>query len=101
MQRFIEVDPGDLRVPSGRADGPNPARYSRQVRRFGSNTDDMPPIQATEGKNGELMINDGVTRAFRAHRLAPGRLVRVEIIDVRAGADFSQFQQVREISPIP
>jgi hypothetical protein len=37
----------------------------------------------TEGKGGELMINNGVTRATRIHYLAPGQLVRVEVTEVR------------------
>ena len=50
----------------------------------------MMPIEVTEGKNGELMINNGVTRATRIHQLAPGRLVPVEVTDVRPKANFSK-----------
>ena len=41
----------------------------------------MPTIEVSQGSDGELMINDGVTRATRVARLLPGTLVRVEVID--------------------
>ena len=48
----------------------------------------MPLIQVTEGQDGELMINDGVTRAMRIHNLSPDSFVLVEIIDRRSHANF-------------
>ncbi len=41
----------------------------------------MPIILVSRGKDGELVINDGVTRATRVAKLLPGTLVRVEVID--------------------
>jgi hypothetical protein len=99
MARFIEVEPGELRLPSGRQEGAVAKRYFDQVRRFGDKTDGMPVIQVTEGQDGELMINDGVTRAMRIHSLSPDSLVFVEIIDRRPHANFSRFKQVRDVGP--
>ena len=41
----------------------------------------MPPIEVSRGSDGELVINNGVTRATRIAKLSPGMLVRVEVID--------------------
>ena len=41
----------------------------------------MPTLEVSRGSDGELMINDGVTRATRIATLLPGVLVRVEVID--------------------
>jgi hypothetical protein len=40
----------------------------------------MPPIWAYECPDGVLQIVNGVTRATRIAKLAPGTLVRVEVI---------------------
>jgi hypothetical protein len=40
----------------------------------------MPPIWVYEGTDGSLVIYYGVTRATRIAKLAPGTLVRIEII---------------------
>jgi len=74
MAQFLEVKPGELCLPSGRQEGAVAKRYFDQVRRFGGKTDGMPLIQVTEGQDGELMINDGVTRATRIHNLSPDSL---------------------------
>jgi hypothetical protein len=41
----------------------------------------MPPLEVSRGTGGELVINDGVTRATRIAQLLPGVTVRVEVID--------------------
>jgi len=41
----------------------------------------MPPIEVSRGSDGEFVINDGVTRATRIARFAPGVKVPVEVID--------------------
>ena len=56
-------------------------KLHRQIARFGSATQGMPPLEGSRGTDGELVINDGVTRATRVARLSPGALVRVEVID--------------------
>jgi hypothetical protein len=48
---------------------------------FGANTQGMPPLEVSRGTDGELVINDGVTRATRIAKLSPGTTVRVEVID--------------------
>jgi hypothetical protein len=40
----------------------------------------MPPLIVYEGADGVLVIYNGVTRAPRVAKLAPGTLVRVEVI---------------------
>lgn len=40
----------------------------------------MPPIWVYEGSDGVLVITNGVTRATRIAKLAPGALVPVEVI---------------------
>jgi len=41
----------------------------------------MPRIVVYQASDGELVIYDGVTRATRAAKLAPGQRVFVEVID--------------------
>ena len=41
----------------------------------------MPPLLVSRGSDGELVINDGVTRASRVAKLSAGTPVRVEVID--------------------
>lgn len=41
----------------------------------------MPPLLVSRGSDGELVINDGVTRATRVAKLLSGVSVRVEVID--------------------
>lgn len=59
----------------------------------------MPRIEVTEGKGGELMINNGVTRAVRVFNLSPGTLVPIEVIDVRPRADLAVLRRVRDVTP--
>lgn len=93
--RFLE--PGGLRLPPSRSDGADPAKLADQLRRFGASTQGMPPLEVTEGANGELMINDGVTRATRVHRHAPpGTLVPVVVIERRPMMNLAALPKVRE-----
>jgi hypothetical protein len=41
----------------------------------------MPALEVSRGTDGELMINNGVTRATRVAKLMPGTLVEIEVID--------------------
>ncbi len=41
----------------------------------------MPPLEVSRGTDGELVINNGVTRATRITKLSPGTTVHVEVID--------------------
>jgi hypothetical protein len=56
-------------------------KLHRQIARFGTSVAGMPNLQVSRGSDGELVINDGVTRATRVAKLLPGVLVRVEVID--------------------
>jgi hypothetical protein len=78
---FLDVDPRILRVPGSRRTGADPMKLHRQTAMFGSSPQGMPPLEVSRGTDGELMINNGVTRAFRIAKLSPGTLIRVQVID--------------------
>jgi len=80
-REFLEVDPAGLHLPGSRRDGADPVKLQRQFARFGSSTIGMPPLEVSRGSDGELVINDGVTRATRIARYAPTVPVTVEVID--------------------
>jgi hypothetical protein len=80
MAEFRDVDPRDLRVTSSRRNGADATKLHRQVVRFGDSSAGMPPLVVYEGTDGVLVIFDGVTRATRIAKLAPGKMVRVEVI---------------------
>ncbi len=75
-----EVDPGDLRLPPSRSGGADPWKLHQQVRQHGSATAGMPPVLVYEDPDGVLEIVDGVTRATRVAKLAPGETVPVVVI---------------------
>ncbi|MBM4090485.1 MAG: hypothetical protein FJ276_13845 [Planctomycetes bacterium] len=75
-----DVDPNELRLPSSRASGADPWKLHQQIRQFGSSKDGMPPIFVYEDPDGVLEISDGVTRATRIAKLAPGETVPVVVI---------------------
>ena len=56
-------------------------KLHRQIVQFGSSAQGMPPLEVSRGTDGELVINNGVTRATRIAKLSPGTIVRVEVID--------------------
>jgi hypothetical protein len=76
----IQVDPSELFLPSSRPDGPRQDKYFTQVGRYGSSIVGMPPLLLREGPSGYEIL-DGVTRASRIARLAPGTTVPAEVID--------------------
>jgi hypothetical protein len=78
---FLDVDPRTLRLPTTRASGADPLKLQRQIAKHGKSTQGMPTLEVSRGSDGELMINDGVTRATRVAKLLPGTLVTVEVID--------------------
>jgi hypothetical protein len=78
---FLDIDPRTLRVPGSRRSGADPFKLHRQIARFGSSVQGMPQIEVSRGTDGELVINNGVTRATRIAKLVPGTTVRVEVID--------------------
>lgn len=77
---FRDVDPKDLRIPSSRSTGANLAKLRNQIAQFGASIVGMPPLWVYEAADGVLVIYDGVTRATRVAKLAPGTLVCVEVI---------------------
>jgi hypothetical protein len=90
------VNPLRLRLPPGRQAGADLIKLARQLQQFGSSMAGMPPVQVTRGAGGELMINDGVTRAVRVAKRCPGATISVEIIEDRPGVDLSQLKSVEE-----
>lgn len=80
MPDFREVDPRELRAPPSRRQGADPAKLQRQISLFGRSTSGMPPPWVYEGTDGVLMLYNGVTRATRVAKLAPGVLIRIEVI---------------------
>ena len=79
-QAIREVDPSRLRLPPSRAGGADPWKLQQEIRQFGSSKDGMPPILVYEDPDGLLEIIDGVTRATRIAKLAPGETVPVVVI---------------------
>ena len=77
---FLDVDPRTLHVPPSRPNGADPFKLQRQIARFGASSAGMPLIWAYLGTDNKLMIWNGVTRATRIAKLAPGATVRVEVI---------------------
>jgi hypothetical protein len=77
---FRDVDPRGLHLPSSRIGGPDPAKLQRQIARFGASAVGMPPPWVYEMSDGGLVIFNGVTRAYRIAKLAPGALIRVEVV---------------------
>ena len=78
---FQEVNPANLHLPGSRQEGADFGKLQRQFSRFGISTQAMPPLKVSRGSDGELVINDGVTRATRIARYAPGTSVIVEVIE--------------------
>lgn len=79
-QSVREVDPSELRLPPSRASGADPWKLHQQIRQFGSSKAGMPPILVHEDPDGVLEVTDGVTRATRIAKLAPGETVPVIVI---------------------
>jgi len=75
-----DIDPRELRVLPSRSTGADPIKLARQIAKFGSSTAGMPPLWVCEGTDGVLVIYNGVTRATRIAKLAPGTLLTVEVI---------------------
>lgn len=56
-------------------------KLHRQIAKYGTSTTGMPALLVSRGTDGELVLNDGVTRATRVAKLLPGTTVSVEVID--------------------
>jgi hypothetical protein len=95
---FRDVDPRELRVPSSRSSGADPIKLHRQIAHFGASVAGMPPLWVYEGSDGVLVISNGVTRATRIAKLAPGTLVRVEVIG-KAPRACGQLPKIGDLLP--
>lgn len=93
---IVEVDPGTLRLPAARQSGADPYKLHEQIRRYGDRSTGMPPLEVTRCARGELMINDGVTRATRIAKLAPGATILAEVIDERPTWSLEHLPLVKE-----
>ncbi|MBC7818891.1 MAG: hypothetical protein IAG10_18545 [Planctomycetaceae bacterium] len=73
-------------------------KLQRQIARFGRLADGMPPIVVYEALDGVLVIFNGVTRATRIAKLAPGVLVPAEVIGtIRRGC--GQLPKIGDVLP--
>ncbi len=96
MSQFLDVDPAELYLPPSRAQGADRGKLARQIAKHGRSLDGMPPLQLIRGKDGNLRINDGVTRASRAAKLRPGELVPAEIIQDLPRLDVTRMPKVED-----
>jgi hypothetical protein len=94
---FRDVDPRELRVPPSRPQA-DPIKLARQIARFGASSDGMPPLVVYEGADGVLVIYNGVTRATRIAKLAPGTVVRVEVYG-KLGRAFGNEPRIGDVLP--
>jgi hypothetical protein len=92
----FDVDPLILRVSSQRLSGADPGKLQLQIAQFGRSVVGMPRIFVVRGKNGELQVFDGVTRATRVAKLLPGHTVPVEVIMERPNTDLTRFPTIKE-----
>jgi len=95
---FRDVDPRTLRVPSSRPSGVDPIKLTRQLSKHGTSNDGMPPPWVYEGTDGELVIFNGVTRATRIAKFAPGKLIRVEVVG-KINKAFGSLPTVGDLLP--
>jgi hypothetical protein len=98
MGDFRDVDPSELRVPPSRRQGADPGKLARQISLFGRSAAGMPPPWVYEGSDGVLVLYNGVTRATRIVKLAPGTLIRVEVIGTLPRA-YSADPKIGDVLP--
>jgi hypothetical protein len=99
MPEFLDVDPGELYLPPSRRQGADPGKLARQISKYGSSLDGMPPLELIRGKDGHLRINDGVTRATRAAKLRPGERVPAEVIQNLPRLNVTREKKVKDCLP--
>jgi hypothetical protein len=76
---YLDVDPRELWVPSTRL-GADPHKLQLQLALFGNSDAGMPPPCVYIGTDGVMMLYNGNTRATRMAMVAPGKLIRVEVL---------------------
>lgn len=99
MAEFIEVDPAELYLPPDRRQGADPGKLARQIGKYGTSLDGMPPLQLTRGKDGHYRINDGVTRATRAAKFRPGESIPAEVIQDLPSLNVTREKKVKDCLP--
>jgi hypothetical protein len=77
---ILNVDPRELHLLPSQASGPDPFKLQTQIARFGTSAAGMPPPWVYRGSDGALVLYNGITRATRIAKLAPGTLIRVEVV---------------------
>lgn len=87
------VNPSKLRLPPTRPSGADPFKLADQIRKYGTSTKSMPPILVTEGANGVMMINNGVTRATRAAMYGQNQ-IPVEVFELNPALKFENLPTV-------
>ncbi len=95
---ILDVDPGELHLRPSQVNGPDPYKLQTQIARFGASAAGMPPPWAYRGSDGALVLYNGVTRATRIARLAPGTRIRVEIVG-ELNRPVGQYPKVGDIPP--
>jgi hypothetical protein len=96
--QVIEVDPRELHVPPSRLSGADPYKLNRQIARIGASTVGMPQPWVYEGSDKALMLYNGVTRATRIAKLAPG--VQIEVLVVGTVRDpVSHLPKIKDFLP--
>jgi hypothetical protein len=78
--QLLDVDPRTLHLPPSRLSGADPFKLQRQIALFGSSMAGMPIPWVYRGSDGELQLYNGVTRATRIAKLAPGALICVNVV---------------------
>jgi len=96
--RYCDVDPRVLRVSSSRLSGADPLKLQRQIARFGPSIADMHPLWVYEGTDDEFVIFNGITRATRIAKLAPGTLIHVEVVG-RIRTTFGMLPTLGDLLP--
>ena len=74
------VDPRALRAPPSRSSGADPFKLHQQIAKYGASVAGMPPVWVYECTDGSFLLVNGLTRATRIAKLAPGTRIPVEVI---------------------
>lgn len=91
--RCLTANPSQLRLPPTRPSGADPFKLANQIRLYGNSFEGMPPILVTKGANGEMMINNGVTRATRAAMYGQSQ-VPVEVFELNPSLNLGNLPAV-------
>ena len=79
-----------------RPEGADEMKLQDQFNEFGFSVADMPPIEVTLGMDGQMMINNGMTRATRCYMINSEQSVEVEVIEVRPEWDFTPLLTIAQ-----